>query len=246
MTRFDGIYLPKSYTQSQRVEEPVPILPFQTDRHVDIIKYDEVTDSPSKLQHIVNVLDDGGVVCLPCNGTYRLLAALDDEDAVMGVMQAKRRVSKAPSLVFVADEKMLDQVTDDIDPKARQLMTALWPGPLTIRFDASRDLPRQVRKILVKATGKVGVRIPDDELCHQVVKDLGRPVFVSSANKENKHGETSPAQIRQNFFGRIGLFVDRGDLSTGPSSTVVEVKKGDVKVVRKGHVPADKITEVIG
>ncbi len=212
---------------------------------MDIIKYDDVTDSSDKLQHIVNVLDSGAVVCLPCNGTYRLLADLADEDAVMSVIQAKRRISKAPSLVFVSDEKMLDEIADEIDPKARQLMKALWPGPLTIRFDATRELPREVRKILVKATGKVGVRIPDDEFCHQVVKKLGRPVYVSSANKENKRGETSPAQIRQNFFGRIGLFVDAGDLSSGPSSTVVEVKKGDVKVVRQGHVPAEKITEVV-
>jgi L-threonylcarbamoyladenylate synthase len=212
---------------------------------VDIIKYDEATNSSDKLQHIVNVLEDGGVVCLPCNGKYRLIADLADEAAVMGVMQAKRRVSKAPSLVFVADEKMLDDVADDIDPKARQLIKSLWPGPLTIRFDARRDLPRDVRKILVKATGKVGIRIPDDEFCHKIVEKLGRPIYVSSANKENKHGETSPAQIRQNFFGRIGLFIDAGDLNAGPSSTVVEVKNGEVKVVRDGHVPAEKITETL-
>lgn len=213
---------------------------------MDIIKYDEATNSSDTLQQIVDVLDSGGVVCLPCNGKYRLMADLADEAAVMGVMQAKRRVSKAPSLVFVADEKMLDDVADDIDPKARQLIKSLWPGPLTIRFDARRDLPRDVRKILVKATGKVGVRIPDDDFCHQIVQKLGRPIYVSSANKENKHGETSPAQIRQNFFGRIGLFVDAGDLNAGPSSTVVEVKNGDVKVVRDGHVPAEKITETLG
>jgi L-threonylcarbamoyladenylate synthase len=210
---------------------------------VENIKYDQLADNPDLLQKIVAVLDGGGVVCLPCNGTYRLLADLQDESAVLGLMQAKRRVSKAPSLVFVADEKMLDKVADEVDPKARQLMKALWPGPLTIRFDARRDLPREVRKILVKATGKVGVRVPDDDLVHQVVEKLGRPVYVSSANKENKHGETSPAQIRKNFFGRISLFVDAGDLSKGPSSTVVDVKDGKVKIVRKGHVPDERITE---
>lgn len=212
---------------------------------MDIIKYDEATNSSDTLQRIVDTLDGGGVVCLPCNGKYRLIADLTDETAVMGVIQAKRRVSKAPSLVFVADENMLDDIADDIDPKARQLIKSLWPGPLTIRFDARRDLPRDVRKILVKATGKVGVRIPDDVFCHQIVQKLGRPIYVSSANKENKRGETSPAQIRQNFFGRIGLFVDAGDLTAGPSSTVVEVKNGEVKVVRDGHVPAEKITETL-
>ena len=211
-----------------------------------IIKLDELADQPGSFKQIVHTLDGGGVVCLPCNGTYRLMADLTDEAAVMGVMQAKRRISKAPSLVFVADETMLEQVADDIDPEARKLMRALWPGPLTIRFDATRDLPRNVRKTLVNATGKVGVRVPDDDLAQRVVSAVGRPLFVSSANKENKHGETSPAQIRQNFFGRIGLFVDAGDLGSGPTSTVVEVKGGKVKVMRPGHVDEDQITKVLG
>jgi L-threonylcarbamoyladenylate synthase len=210
---------------------------------VENIKFDQLADNPDNLKKIVSILEGGGVVCLPCNGTYRLLADLQNEGAVLGLMQAKRRISKAPSLVFVADEKMLDQVADGVDPKARQLMKALWPGPLTIRFDARRDLPREVRKILVKATGKVGVRVPDDDLVHEVVEAFGRPVYVSSANKENKHGESSPAQIRKTFFGRIALFVDAGDLSNGPTSTVVDIKDGEVEIVRKGHVPDERITE---
>lgn len=237
----DGNCAPKRYTGDARPTTETIHFPTQTERLVNIIKHDEVAQ---KFDQIVNTLDNGGVVCLPCNGKYRLIADLADEDAVMSVTQAKRRISKAPSLVFVADEKMLDQVADDVDPKARQLMRSLWPGPLTIRFDASRDLPRVVRKTLVKATGKVGVRVPDDDLVHRVVERLGRPVYVSSANKENKHGETSPAQIRQNFFGRIELFVDAGDLKPEATSTVVDVKNGSVKVVRQGHVPDEKIAEV--
>lgn len=213
---------------------------------MNIIKYDQLSDSSKHFDSIVGTLDSGGVVCLPCNGTYRLTADVTDEAAIMSLMQAKRRISKAPSLVFVADEKMLSQIATDVDPTARQLMRTLWPGPLTIRFDASRDLPRSVRKTLVKATGKVGVRVPDDDLAHRVVEALGRPLYVSSANKENKHGETSPAQIRQNFFGRIGVFVDAGDLSNGETSTVVDVKNGAVKVVRPGDVAEDKIMQAAG
>jgi L-threonylcarbamoyladenylate synthase len=210
------------------------------------IKAEPVADAKSQVDAVVEVLDSGGVVCMPCGGSYRLLADLSDQDAVLSLMQAKRRVSKTPSLVFIGEEKMLSQVAGDVDPGAYPLMKALWPGPLTIRFDASREIPSKVRKILTKATGKVGVRIPEESLVQQVVKTLGRPVLVSSANKENKRGEASPAQIRQNFFGRIGLFVDAGDLPDAPNSTVVEVKNGRVKVIRPGHVSEERIQEVAG
>lgn len=195
---------------------------------------------------IVQALDAGGVVCMACGGSYRLLADLSDEQAVLSLMQAKRRVSKAPSLVFIADQAMLSQVADEVDPSARVLMKSLWPGALTIRFEASGEIPNKVRKLLTKATGKIGVRVPGDTLVREVVRQLGRPVLVSSANRENKRGETSPAQIRNNFFGRISLFVDNGDLVDEPGSTVVECKGGAVKIIRPGHVPEEQIQALVG
>lgn len=209
------------------------------------IKSEPLSNLKSQVDEVVDVLNGGGVVCMPCGGAYRLLADLYNEDAVINMMQAKRRVAKAPSLVFVAEEEMLKQVAADVDPSARPLMDKLWPGPLTIRFNASREIPKKVRKVLTKATGKVGIRVPDEQLLRQVVKTLGRPVMVSSANRENKHGAASPAQIRKTFFGRIALFIDAGDLPQAPSSTVIEVKNGKIKVLREGHMPLEQIKEAL-
>ncbi|TDP63553.1 L-threonylcarbamoyladenylate synthase [Bradymonas sediminis] len=205
------------------------------------IKSEPNSSLKSQVDEVVDVLNDGGVVCMPCGGSYRLLADLYNEQAVMNMMQAKRRIATAPSLVFVAEEKMLEQAAADVDASARPLMDKLWPGPLTIRFNASREIPKKVRKILTKATGKVGIRVPDEQLLRQVVKALGRPVLVSSANKEKKHGSASPAQIRNTFFGRISLFIDAGDLPEAPSSTVIEVKNGKIKVLREGNMSLEQI-----
>lgn len=210
------------------------------------IKTESSAETESYVDEIAQTLERGGVVCMPCGGRYRLLADLYDADAVLSLMQAKRRVSKAPSLVFIADDSMLDLVADPVDESAKKLMKELWPGALTIRFKASDEIPRKVRKIVTKATGKIGVRVPEEALLRLVVKRLGRPVLVSSANRENKSGETSPAKIRQTFFGRIALFVDAGDLAKTHGSTVVDIKKGKVKIIRAGHVPEDKINAVLG
>lgn len=210
------------------------------------IKSDSVSDLQAQVAEIVAVLEDGGVVCMPCGGAYRLVADLYNERAVLEMMQAKRRVSTSPSLVFVSEEQMLEQAAADVDASARPLMDKLWPGPLTIRFNASREIPKKVRKMLTKATGRVGIRVPDEPLPRQVVQALGRPVIVSSANKEKKHGAASPAQIRNTFFGRIALFIDAGDLPQAPSSTVIEVKNGKIEVLREGHMSLERIKEALG
>ena len=183
-------------------------------------------------QEAKRVLERGGLVCLPCNGTYRILADLNNPDAVTKLFQSKRRVGKAPALVFVRDEAMLTQVAHSVHATASRL-TQLWPAPLTILFDASGALPVKVRKQLGSA--KIGVRVPEDAMARELMKHLSGPLLVSSANREHKHGEQSPAQVRKNFANQVDLFIDAGDLPASSHSTVVDVDGGgEVKVTRQG------------
>lgn len=209
-----------------------------------IIPLRDAEAGPAELDELVRVLAEGGLICLPCGGSYRILADLGNEKAVTRLLQSKRRTRKAPSLVFVGDRDMLPSVAADIDPLVGQLTERLWPGPLTILFDAHPDLPRRVVKQLCKANGKLGVRVPEDGPARQVVRRLGRPVLVSSANKESKAGAGSPAQVRKTFRAQVDLFLDAGDLAPGTSSTVVDVREGQLVVTRPGAVSQDQIDAV--
>lgn len=201
-----------------------------------IIKSEAVESDPSVPDEVAQVLADGGLVCLPCNGSYRILADFSNPKAVTKLFQSKRRTSKAPSLVFVDGFDMLSTVAADIDPLAKQLADRHWPGNLTILFRAHPDLSPKIRKEVEKAVGKIGVRVPDSDLTQKVLGTLGRPLLVSSANKQKKQGSGSPAQIRKNFVHKIDLFVDCGDLEAEPSSTVVDVAEGSFRVTRPGSV----------
>lgn len=211
---------------------------------MEIKKMDAGSPPDGTLRDVVQVLDRGGVACLPCNGSYRLFADVTDEDAVMRLCQSKRRVQKTPSLVFIDDISNLYKVVDDVDSVASTLAKEFWPAPLTIRFEPNSDLPRNVVRELTKATGKLGVRVPASDLARSVVESFGTPVYVSSANRGQKTGETSAAQVRHNFRGRIDFFLDAGDLNQSASSTVIDVDKDDIEVVRSGAVEDDEILEV--
>lgn len=211
---------------------------------MEIMKMDAGSHPDGTVRNAVQVLERGGVACLPCNGSYRLFADVTDESAVMRLLQSKRRVQKTPSLVFIDDISNLYKVVDDVEPVASALAKEFWPAPLTIRFDPNSDLPRDVVRELTKATGKLGVRVPGNQLARTVVESFGSPVYVSSANRGQKTGETSAAQVRHNFMGRIDFFLDAGDLNESASSTVIDVDKNDIEVVRSGAIAGDKIEEV--
>lgn len=210
------------------------------------IKLETLETQPELFEEIGRVLENEGVICLPCNNNYRIVADLSSENAVNRLLQSKHRTRKAPSLVFIDGEAMLDTITSNVDPIARKLARKVWPRPLTILFDANDDeLPPKVVKQLSKANGKIGIRVPSNPMVKQIISRLGRPLLVSSANREKKQGASSPAQIRKNFANRIDIFIDAGDLSpNGGSSTVVDIEKGAVTVTRAGVISADEIAGI--
>jgi L-threonylcarbamoyladenylate synthase len=205
------------------------------------IKWSDTADLAACAAEAAEVLAEGGLVCLPCGGKYRLLADLTNETAVMRLMASKGRVRRAPALVFIDREERLASVAEEVDPTMLALGRALWPKPLTIRVRPSPELPSKVLKQLGGAKGKVGVRIPSEDLVCAVAARLGRPLLASSANKEARAGDGSPAQVRKSFAPHVDLFVDRGDLQPGPTSTVVEIQDGKVEVERAGAISSEEL-----
>jgi L-threonylcarbamoyladenylate synthase len=208
------------------------------------IPWKDLEGDAGRWNEVCQVLNEGGLVCLPCGGSYRIVADLSSEQAVSHLLQSKRRIGWAPTLVFVKDERMLSKVAATVCPLAKRLINAFWPGPLTILFEANPELPQKVTKALTKANGKLGVRVPDHPVLQQVLRACDRPLFVSSANVASRSGASSPAQVRKNFLGRVDVFIDAGDLEPAPASTVIDVIDDQVQVTRPGVIPDQEIKRV--
>jgi len=205
------------------------------------VKPSELSSSET-IREMSKCLQNGGLVCLPCRGTYRILADLTNEDAVINLMQSKRKTSKSPSLVFIKNMAGLTNLVETVDPLVEKIAADFWPGPLTILFYPSDSIPKKVSKQLTKANGHIGVRMPDDDLVQQLLEAFGGPLLVSSANKEKRHGASSPAQVRKNFVSRVDFFVDEGDLAPHSASTIIAVHDGAIEVRREGAITSEQLS----
>lgn len=227
---------------SQGLEHPQQ----ETEDPMKTVKLEEFLHDKKTRREVLQSLENGGLVCLPCNGTYRILADLQNVDAVTSLFQSKRRVRKAPALVFIHHKSTLSEVCDDIDPKAQKLADSLWPGPLTLLIPTHKNLPRKITKQLDGGRGnKIGVRIPEQAWLRSLIQEFGRPLLVSSANREKKGGETSPAQIRKNFTREVDVFIEDGELKPVGGSTVVEIIDGEARIVRAGALEDHFIHECV-
>lgn len=84
-------------------------------------------------------------------------------------------------------------------------------------------------------SGKVGIRIPNHDFIRTVVKSLGCPIALTSANISN---EPSAVQIGEfkSLWDKLTCVVDDGCLSSNRSgSTVVDLSEvGFYKIIRPG------------
>jgi L-threonylcarbamoyladenylate synthase len=210
-----------------------------------VIALSDIRENPDRLDDIKQILESEKLICFPAASGYKLAADFGSRSAIVAMIQAKRRVKNAPSLVLVPDQSWVSQIAEEVSDEAERLMQALWPGPATLLFTPSETIDPKVRKMLTKATGWLGVRVPDHDVSIDIVRAFGRPLLVSSANLARKHGACSVAQVRKNFGRTVELLVDAGDLTEGPKSTLIDLTKGQPVVVRQGAVSEETVAGVL-
>ena len=200
----------------------------------------------SEFINVRSCLESGGIVCIPCRSSYRIVADLTNPKAVNALLFSKHRTAKAPSLVFIPSYDALKTVASNIPSKAKVLAKKLWPGELTIRFEPNEEnIPAPILRPLTKAGGKIGVRVPSEPWLLRLLKELDRPLLVSSANREKKNGASSPAMIQKNFMAHVGIFVTAGDIPQSTPSTVLDFKDGEPFIKHEGSISQSQIDAVL-
>ncbi len=202
--------------------------------------------SAGAVQEVVDVLREDGLACFPGHRHYVIAASLFSEDAVLRLVQSKRRSDKAPSLVFVPNKAALERLTDEVPLLAGPLADAFWPGPLTLLIAPGGEIPSSVLKAMgLKKSAKLGVRVPERGYANEIAKRFDAPLLISSANISHKVGSGSSSHIRKDFHHSVDLFVDAGDLPAGTPSTVIDPCGTTIALTREGRITAAQIDEVI-
>lgn len=177
------------------------------------------------------VLGEGGLVAFPTETFYALGAAATDPVAIRRVFAVKTRTEAKPLLVLVDSIAMAEGLAREVTPRARELMTRLWPGALTLVLRARADLPAE----LTAGTGTIGVRLSPHPVARALVRTLGRPVTAPSANHEGQAPPTTAGDVLRAFDGLVELVLDGGPTAGGLASTVVDVT-GEPRILRHGVV----------
>lgn len=196
-------------------------------------QYFEVNpDNPQKqlLQRAVAILNRGGVGAWPTDSCYAI-GCLPGDKVALDRIRFIRRLDETHNLTLVcADLAEIGQLAK-VDNSAFRLIRALTPGPYTFLLPASRDVPRRLRHPKRKT---IGIRIPDDNVVHALLTELGSPLMTTSLILPGSDQPLSePEAIREELGHALDFIIDAGARSL-QATTVLDLVAGKPVLVRQG------------
>jgi len=190
----------------------------------------------------VELLRKGEVVALPTETVYGLAADALNPIAVAKIFEAKERPRFDPLIVHLPSRDWLAKIVD-VSGQDRRLILELankfWPGPFTMVLQKREVIP----EIVTAGLDTVAVRISAHQVFAEIVRELNQPLAAPSANRFGRVSPTTAQHVMDELGGRIPLVIDCGPTEHGIESTIVTVRGDIIRVLRRGPITAEQLSE---
>ena len=191
----------------------------------------------NQLSQAATMLLEGQVIAFPTETVFGLGVIYDDEKAFQNLITVKQRRDDKPFTLMCADQDEIAKYAL-IDEKVLNLIKVFMPGPLTIIVPVKPFVPEWVSF----ATGYVGIRISSFDFVRNLIRLVGKPLLVPSANRAEQAPALDDITAFNIFDGDIAAVIEGHAISARPS-TIVEIKD-KIRLVREGEIPFSEIMKV--
>ncbi len=182
-------------------------------------------------------MPDGSIVIFPTDTTFGIACRLYDNEALRRITQLKNNTQfnyavLCDTLVSINDLAV-------IDPRAKKLMMAFWPGPLTIILNSTRPH--------YEKTGekKIAVRIPNHSSALSLIKKNG-PLITTSLSTEDQDMLMDLVKIKANFQDKVDyIYEEYNNFYLNLGSTTIDLTENDIRFVRVGSIKESDILSVV-
>lgn len=185
----------------------------------------------------------GELVSFPTETVYGLGADAANDRAVAAIYAAKGRPQFNPLIVHVADIQAVSAIAV-LDGVARRLAEAFWPGPFTLVLPRRPDAP--ISLLVSAGLDTVAIRVPRHPVAHALLQAFGGPIAAPSANISGRISPTRADHVAAELGDRIALVLDGGACAAGLESTIVQVTRNQINLLRPGSVTPAEIEAASG
>jgi tRNA threonylcarbamoyl adenosine modification protein (Sua5/YciO/YrdC/YwlC family) len=202
-----------------------------------LLKIYETSPDQRHIDKVVELLRHGGVIIYPTDTVYGMGCDITKARAVERIARIKGiRPDKAKFSFICSDLSHLSDFARQVDNRTFKLMKSSLPGPYTFILNASTQVPRYIKH----NRKTVGIRIPDNSIILEIVRQLGHPILTTSLKEEDQILEypTDPEVIHDEYRDLVDAVIDGGYGGMVPS-TIIDCSGEEPQIIREGLGPFD-------
>ena len=175
------------------------------------------------------ILEHGGVIIYPTDTVYAYGCDALDKRAIERIYRIKRIAKNKPLSFIFSEIGGIHEYVRNISDDAFKIMKKAFPGPYTFIFKASKMVPR----IAITNQKTIGIRIPDNNVARELVREMGRPIISASVSTGSGEYIVEPDDLEKVYRNEVDLVIDCGPKISNPS-TIVDFSNGGMRIVRRG------------
>lgn len=184
--------------------------------------------SDKQLRDISARIEEGEVCIIPTDTRYAIVGNALDSKVVDRICRIKGINPEKTNLSILCSDISMAAEYARIDNAGFRLLKTNVPGPFTWLFKTVSTLPRAF-----KGRKTVGIRIADNEFCHDLISTLGKPLITTSVEHEDEDYTINPGLIAEAYEGAVDLMVE-GEEGITDESTIVDCTSSEPEIVRQG------------
>ncbi len=188
--------------------------------------------NPRNVKMIIDCLENDGVIIFPTDTIYAIGCSVNSVKALDRIARIKGTKKEKANFSFIFhDLSMLSDYTKPIDNDVFKMLKRNLPGAFTFILEANNNVP----KIFKNNKKTIGIRIPDQPIITNIVRELGCPIITTSIVDEDEISGfmTDPEEINDAYSDRVDIIID-GGYGDKEESTIVDCTENEIVVLREG------------
>ena len=196
-----------------------------------LLKLYNKNNNPADLQHVIDLLNNGGLIIYPTDTMYAIGCHGLKERAIERICRLKGIDPKKNNLSIICYDLSSISEYAKVDNATFKLMKRNLPGPFTFILNGTTRLPKIFRN-----RKEVGIRMPDNPIIREIARLLDAPIMTTTLphdEDEDIEYVTDPELIDEKWGERVDLVID-GGIGNMEGSTVVDCTQGEAEIIRQG------------
>lgn len=176
---------------------------------------------------VISMIKSGAVGVMPTDTIYGLVASAHNEDAAKKILLIKGRKNKPGTLIASSIEQLVEL---GIKRRYLKAVEQFWPGPVCVVLPVPDNLD-----YLHTGAKTLPVRVTNDPRMIKLISKVG-PIITTSANLPDQKPAENIHEAKKYFGDNVDYYIDGGQVSCGPPSTIIKIIDDAIEIIRQGAV----------